>query len=153
VYLVNKATKVVVYAGDVPEAYATITGLRDIDYTTLKDLHATFRENDSDKRYEHLGFLTEADARAAGVTDQVLAKMRAAAWEVKWTSLDQDRQDLIEAQRWRIDRYNDEIALNRTPTEDITPVLLYIQEIRDLPVNCPDPYNIVWPTIPPLPGA
>jgi hypothetical protein len=153
VFLVNKQTRHISYAGDVPEAYASITGLRNIDYSILSDLHTTFRENESDPRFLHLGFLTEADALAAGVTPEEVRRQKTAAWEIKWNSLGQERQDLISDQRWRVDRYNDELAMGLEPTEPVGPVLAYIQAIRDLPSEQVDPYNIVWPTIPPLGGA
>jgi len=152
VFLVNKQTRVVQYAGDVPEAYNGMTGLKDIDYSVLKELHPVFRESESDPRFLHLGFLTEADALAAGVAPDVIATFKKGAWEIKWSSLKDERENLILDQRWRVERYNDEIALGRIPSEDIMPVLEYLQALRDLPVINPDPYNIVWPTIPPVPG-
>lgn len=153
VFLVNKQTRLISYAGDVPEAYKSITGLRDIDYAILRDLHSAFRESEQDNRFLHLGFLTEADALAAGVGPEDVHRQKLAAWEIKWNSLGQERQDLIEDQRWRVDRHNDEVAMGRAPTEPIAPLLNYIQAIRDLPVEQSDPYDIVWPTIPPLPGV
>lgn len=146
VYLVNRATKFITYAGEVPATYGNITGLSAVDYSVLRDLEASFP--DENNSYKNLGFLTEEDALSLGVAKVDIDKMKAGAWEMKWSSLEQERSDLIQDQRWRIDRHNDEIALGRTPTEDIKPVLDYCQAIRDLPKTNPDPYNIVWPTIP-----
>lgn len=149
VYLINKATKTVLYAGEVPEVYGNLTGLADVDYVVLQDLYATWVFDE----YKDLGFFTEADALARGVPQATLDTSRSAAWELKWSSYDDTRSQLIQDQRWRIDRFNDETAMNLPPTENITPVLVYIQAIRDLPTTNPDPYNIVWPTIPPLPST
>jgi hypothetical protein len=149
VYLINKTTKAILYAGDVPAVYGTITGLSDVDYAVLQDLHATW----ADTKYLDLGFVMEADALAAGVSSAAIGIARAGAWELKWNSLDATRSELIDAQRWRVDRYNDETALDLPHTENINPVLQYMQAIRDLPTTNPDPYNIVWPTVPPLPGG
>jgi len=43
------------------------------------------------------------------------------------------RDKLIEQTRWRIERHNNEVALGRTPTEPIEPILEYIQTLRDIP--------------------
>ncbi len=153
VFLVNTNDKTISLAGDVPASYNGISGLTDVDYSILQDLNTTFAVDAEDLRYQHLGFFTEADTLALGVDPTLVANQKAAAWEIKWNSLDQTRNDLIQAQQWRVDRYNSETLLNITHTEDITPVLLYQQAIRDLPTNYPDPYNIVWPTVPPLPSA
>jgi hypothetical protein len=149
VYLINKETKDIRYAGEVPEVYGNITGLVGVDYAVLQDLHATWDYPE----YLHLGFFTEADALGLGVNPTNIEAARAAAWELKWNSLEATRSELIAAQRWRVDRYNDETALNLPHVEDITPVLQYIQAIRDLPTAYPDPYNIVWPTVPPMNGG
>lgn len=153
VFLINKANLEILYAGLLPETYSGITGLADVDYAVVQDLHQHFRNDDDDTRYLHLGFFTQADALALlHVPQAALNAALQAAWELEWSGLDQERSDRINAQRWRVDRYNDESALDRPHTENITPVLEYIQAIRDLPITNPDPYNIVWPTIPPLPG-
>jgi hypothetical protein len=149
VYLINKQTKTILYAGEVPEVYGNITGLTNVDYAVLQDLHGTW----ASPEYLDLGFLTEADALALGVSQMAIGIARAGAWELKWNSLDATRSELIDDQRWRVDRYNDETLMNWPHTEDITPVLTYIQALRDLPTTYPDPYNIVWPTVPPLPGG
>jgi hypothetical protein len=152
VFLVNKQTRTIQYAGDLPEAIIGLTGLQGVDYEVLKDLHPIFRESESDPRFLHLGFLTEADTIAAGVSLAEVQAKKMAAHEIKWNSLEQERQDLIQAQRWRVDRYSDQTMMSLPISENIIPVLWYIQQIRDLPETNPDPYNIVWPTIPPLPG-
>lgn len=147
VFLVNKKTKQITYAGPVPATYANITGLSDVDYSVLRDLGAHFGEVHAD-----MGFLTEAETREVGVADAVIADAKAGAWEIAWNGLEQERQDLIEDQRWRVNRHNDQVAMSIRPSEDIAPVLLYMQAIRDLPETNPDPFNIVWPAVPELPA-
>lgn len=146
VYLVNKATRHISFAGEVPETYGQITGLKGVDYSVLRDLGSHFP--DEQGSYANLGFLTENDARDVGVPLEDLVRMKQAAWELKWESLEVEREALIQAQRWRIDRYRDETDLGVPHTEDIMPVLQYCQDIRNLPIKYPDPYNIVWPTVP-----
>lgn len=143
VFLVDKSTKMCTYAGAVPKTYKNATGLEGLDYATLRDLGEVLGED-----YKNLGFLTEMEARQMGVLPATINQMKAGAWEIKWSELAADRFDLIQAQRWRIDRHNDEVAMNKTPTEDITSLLDYIQALRDLPTTCPDPFAVVWPVVP-----
>ena len=57
-------------------------------------------------------------------------------------------EDLKQKVRWRVDRHDDEIKLGRNLTEDIKPVLEYIQALRDVPQQEGFPHNIVWPIEP-----
>lgn len=143
VYLVDKKKLNATYAGRVPACYRDISGMKDLPYEELSDLGLKFGT-----KYADEGYLTEADALRIGVPAQRIAELKAGAWELEWNVLDDERTTLIQDQRWRIDRNSDEIALGLTPTEDIRPVLLYCQAIRDLPTQYPDPFSIVWPEIP-----
>ena len=55
------------------------------------------------------------------------------------------RDSEIEALRWRIERHNDELALELIPSEDIEPVLQYIQELREITEQSGFPNNLTWP--------
>lgn len=143
VFLVNNLTKEVPFAGRVPQTYENMTGLDGMDYSSLRNLACL--------GHQHKGFLTYEDAIAAGVPVQTLDRMKASAIDIEWNSLEQERADRIQAVRWRIDRYNDQVAMDLTPTEEIEPLLFYVQAIRDLPTTQSDPFNIVWPQVPPLP--
>ena len=57
-------------------------------------------------------------------------------------------EDLKQKVRWRVERYNDELLLGLKAKEDIRPVLLYIQALRDITKQEGFPHNIVWPTEP-----
>ena len=59
-----------------------------------------------------------------------------------------EREYRIQSVRWRVDRHDDEIKLGRNLTEDIKPVLEYIQALRDVPQQEGFPHNIVWPIEP-----
>jgi hypothetical protein len=143
VFLVDKAKLNATYAGAVPSRYRDISGMTDLPYETLSDLGATFGEN-----YANLGYLTEADALRIGIPAARIAELKEGAFELEWNRLDDIRAELIQAQRWRIDRFNDQTQLGLPPTEDISPVLQYCQDIRDLPTKYPNPFAIVWPAIP-----
>jgi len=59
-----------------------------------------------------------------------------------------ERQHRIEAVQWRKQRYQDELALGIKPTEPIEPILVYIQELRDITKQKEFPNNIIWPEEP-----
>lgn len=59
-----------------------------------------------------------------------------------------ERDALIQEVIWRKDRYYDEVELGITPTEPITPILEYIQALRDVPQQEGFPTEVVWPTQP-----
>ena len=58
------------------------------------------------------------------------------------------RDALIQEVIWRKDRYYDEMELGITPTEPITPILEYIQALRDVPQQEGFPAEVIWPTQP-----
>lgn len=58
------------------------------------------------------------------------------------------RDQLISEVTWRRERHNDELALGLTPTEDIIPVLQYIQALRDITKQPGFPTDIQWPEAP-----
>ena len=58
------------------------------------------------------------------------------------------RDKKIEDVEWRVKRHQDEVALGLEPTEDITPVLVYIQALREVPQQEGFPENVVWPEAP-----
>ncbi len=55
------------------------------------------------------------------------------------------RDYLIQQVRWRIERHNDEVELNRTPTEELRPLLDYVQALRDIPQQSGFPENVIFP--------
>ena len=81
---------------------------------------------------------TEAEAHLNPVptTEQLVATARA------------ERDRLIEAVRWRIERHNDELALGREPTEPLEPLLQYAQDLRDVPQQEGFPESVEWPECP-----
>lgn len=59
-----------------------------------------------------------------------------------------ERDRLIESVRWRIERHNDEVALNTEPTEPLEPLLQYTQALRDVPQQIGFPESVEWPQCP-----
>ncbi len=60
----------------------------------------------------------------------------------------QERDLKIKDIEWRVRRHSDEVLLGVEPTEDIIPVLLYIQALRDITKQPGFPTEIQWPEIP-----
>jgi hypothetical protein len=65
-----------------------------------------------------------------------------------WVKVRAERDKKIESFRWKIDRQQDLIAMSFAAAETLTPLLVYVQTLRDIPQVQPDPFNIVWPTEP-----
>ena len=59
-----------------------------------------------------------------------------------------ERDRLIESVRWRIERHNDEVALNTDPTEQLDPLLQYTQALRNVPQQAGFPESVEWPELP-----
>jgi hypothetical protein len=59
-----------------------------------------------------------------------------------------ERDNKIKNILWRKERYYDELVLNKTPTEQIEPILNYIQELRDITSQEGFPEVISWPNEP-----
>jgi len=73
-------------------------------------------------------------------------------WEpstsIAWKKVREERDKKIEVFRWKIDRVRDMITLNLVMGDTLTPLLNYVQALRDIPQVQPDPFNIVWPDEP-----
>ncbi len=64
----------------------------------------------------------------------------------KWAEIRTSRDKMIESTIWRVQRYESEVRLGITPTDDIVSLDRYIQELRDITKQS-DPFNIVWPNL------
>jgi len=63
----------------------------------------------------------------------------------QWNLIKTQRDQLIASFDWRYIRYNREVRLNITPSDDITKLDVYTQALADIPEKQSDPFNIVWP--------
>lgn len=68
--------------------------------------------------------------------------------EQQANSVRKKRNSLIEEITWRKERYYDELSLDIAPTEDIIPILKYIQSLRDITEQEGFPTNVTFPEIP-----
>lgn len=65
----------------------------------------------------------------------------------KWQEIRDQRDHILSLLDWRFTRYQSQIRLGITPTDDIEDLDTYAQELRDITLQS-DPYNIVWPNSP-----
>lgn len=63
------------------------------------------------------------------------------------TQIRAERDSKIQEIRWRLERARDEQDLGLPLTEPIEPILLYIQELRDVPQQPNFPHEIIWPIL------
>lgn len=73
-------------------------------------------------------------------------------WELdtdsKWDEVRAVRDQMIDNFAWKIARQRDLIDLGIATADSLTPLLQYVQALRDVPQNQTDPFNIVWPLQP-----
>ena len=63
----------------------------------------------------------------------------------QWELVRNHRDAIIENTQWRIERYLSEVRRGVSPTDDITKIDAYIEELRQIPQKQDDPYNITYP--------
>jgi len=73
------------------------------------------------------------------LTDDEIQQLKNEATVVAWSSLRNQRNELLSASDWTV--------LADTPTNTAA-WKAYRQQLRDLPANTADPLNVVWPTPP-----
>lgn len=59
-----------------------------------------------------------------------------------------ERSRLFAAWSWRVERYNSEVRLGLTPTDDIAVLDAYAQALRDVPQQEGFPGAVEWPVVP-----
>jgi len=98
---------------------------------------------------QHAILMSKTRDKIIDVIDGVVQLVdRIITYEEQAQSIRQKRDELISAIEWRVGRYNNEITLELLPTEDILPVLQFMQELRDVTKQQDFPFNIVWPKEP-----
>jgi hypothetical protein len=78
---------------------------------------------------------------------QDLANQQSQQIAQQWNVVRKLRGEMIDNVEWRITRYNRQIVLNVTPTDNINNLQTYIQALADVPQTNSDPFNITWPTL------
>ena len=63
----------------------------------------------------------------------------------QWNVVREQRDRLMKDFEWRYNRYAREVRLGLTPSDDISAMDNYMQDLADI-TNQPDPFNITWPT-------
>lgn len=72
-------------------------------------------------------------------TAEEIARLNQQAFDAAWHNLRIERDRLLKDSDWTV--------LSDTPTSTAA-WKAYRQELRDLPANTTDPFNVVWPTPP-----
>jgi Phage tail assembly chaperone protein len=62
----------------------------------------------------------------------------------QWNNIRAIRDKLMNDFQWRYSRYDRQVRLNITPTDDLLLMDNYMQALADITTQT-DPYNIVWP--------
>jgi len=145
-FYTDRTLKTATWAGPMPEVWEKISGLTPDNYNDARELSWAGAE------YAGKGFMTRQDALDQGVISNVLDDLTQTAYDFEWSRLDPIRQQLISDIQWRIDRYNSYVRQSLTPPEPVEPLDAYVQAIRDLSTLYTNPFDIVWPTVPPLPA-
>jgi hypothetical protein len=135
-YLFDSKNRSFTFHEYLPDTFGNITGFADCNYETVKDLTWA--------GYPHLGFLSEEDSMKEGIPLILIEANRLKTIDGQWAKIRGIRDAYIQDVRWRIERYDDERKLGLHTTEDVTPLLQYIQELRNITTQS-DPFKIVWP--------
>lgn len=130
----------ILYAGELPQSWGNLTSLSEDNDECLKDMGWAGHPN--------MGFLKKHEVVSRGINPYALEQLEVELRKLEWDKIREERDSRIWQIRWRVERHTDELALGRVPTEDITPVLNYIQTLRDLP-QIFNLSNVKWPTPPP----
>ena len=126
---------------------STVTDLISLDSEVLLELGYVFVNNPPDysENTHKLSWsgtewqieeLTQEEARYR--KDELSARAR------------DDRDLRFDLEHWRIERYQSEVRLGLTPSEDIVHLDNYFQALRDITKQEEFPYIIEWPDIGPL---
>jgi hypothetical protein len=74
------------------------------------------------------------------------------SWELNldsvWVKVREERNKKIDAFRWKVDRQRDLIDLGLAEAATLTPLLQYVQALRDIPQTFTDPFAVVFPDEP-----
>jgi len=110
-------------------------------------------ERDPSKRYTDIeppseipsGSLAQLRYKNWVIVDEIPASDLARERSFKENEVKAQIEKLVEQVRPRITKHHEEITLGLTPTEDITPALLYIKALRDIPNQDGYPEVVNWP--------
>jgi hypothetical protein len=78
------------------------------------------------------------------LSEEQIAKNKEYEMLQKWIEIRKLRDETIKLFEWKFNRYNSQLRLGLTPTDDIDKLDTYIQALRDI-TKQEDPFNIVWP--------
>jgi len=65
--------------------------------------------------------------------------------DAQWNVIREERDKLMAEFDWRYLRYDRQVRLGLTPSDDLNAMDVYMQALADITLQ-PDPFNITWPT-------
>lgn len=83
-------------------------------------------------------------SHASFLTEEELEQQRLADLATRWAEVRIERDKKMQEFEWRYTRYDRQIRLNITTTDNINSLDAYMQDLADITQQS-DPYNIVWP--------
>ena len=122
----------------------TITGIKDLDDEALLELGFVKVDNPPEfSDYTH-------KLEWSGTEWQVI-ELNAEEFEIEENRLKElminERNGYFEKEFWRVQRYESEIRLDLTPTDNIEKLDNYFQSLRDITKQESFPHDIDWPEI------
>lgn len=78
-------------------------------------------------------------------TAEELEQLKVSKLPYQWERVREHRNELMQKFEWRYARYDRQVRLSLTPTDDLFKMDEYMQALADVTTQ-PDPYNITWPT-------
>lgn len=84
-------------------------------------------------------------APAPEPTAEQLAEIERQNLAMRWDEVRNQRDYLISQFEWRYLRYQRQVRLNITPTDNLQSLDQYVQSLADITLQ-EDPYNIIWPS-------
>jgi hypothetical protein len=77
-------------------------------------------------------------------TPEELAEIERQSIERQWSIIRNERDQRIKDFEWRYMRYERQVRLNITPTDNIAAMDTYVQALADMTQQS-DPFNVIWP--------
>lgn len=107
--------------------------------------HYHYIENDDIYENQHVVTLPEPTPPEPASPVNPIDWIRTTDVNYEWERIREVRDQKMSEFDWRYLRYDRQVRLGLTPTDDLNAMDLYMQELADITTQS-DPYNIIWPT-------
>lgn len=114
--------------------------------TETQKLGDPFHWFENDIAYESLHVISLPPPPPPTVyTEEELEAQRVGAIAERWKYVREERDLLMKAFEWRYQRYDREVRLNLSTTDNLSNMDAYMQALADITTQS-DPFNLTWPT-------